>query len=1059
MRYLTTILVLVLSAASLLGANVQILVKPNDDANETAVQAAFSGQGATQVTNISQINVRVLSLPQAASTNAVNALSHNPLFQFAEFDQLIQGDFTPNDPSFSSQWHLPKIQAPQAWNTALGTNITIAICDTGVDATHPDLAANMIAGYNFYDNNASTVDVYGHGTAVAGVAAAVGNNAVGISGVVMNCRIMPLRISDTNGIASFSTMATAVTYAADHGARVANLSYKASDSLTVQNAAQYLSSKGGLLVVGAGNDGLVNTNADNPFILTISATDQNDALASFSGTGNNIDLAAPGVSILTTGNGGGYPSGSGTSYAAPCVAGVAALVMSANPNLTGLQVQAILKNNADDLGPAGWDTSFGFGRVNAFRAVQAAIGYTGTISVTATQGCNWTASPDVSWITIINGATGTGNGTVTYGVASNPTSSTRTGRITVASKVFFVTQTGIPCAFSISPTTDLLTDVGGTGIITLTANDMACAWTASSSASWLTVSPASGVGSANVSYIAAATSLGATRTATITIGGQTFTMTQTGDSTPPVVTLTVPANGSTISNIVTVTATATDSNMARVDFYVDSATAIGSDLSTPYSVPYNTTNLTNGAHGFYARAFDVAGNQTSSTTNSVTVNNSVIVTTNAWTLSFGSTGDDEGMAVASDGTNVIATGYFSTVSVDFGGGALTNAGSKDMYLIKYSAAGAHVWSKRFGSTGAENPKVITLDTSGNIYVGGYFTGTGNFGGSDLVGAGANDMFVAKYSSLGVHQWSKKFGSTSDDQVRGIAVDSSGNVTITGFFKGAVSFGGATFNTGDIALIDSFLAQYDTAGNHLWSKQFANPGVDTGDALAVDSGGNLYVGTTFNFSFNAGGGVVNTAGGTDIGLAKFNSAGTLQWQKTIGGVQGDRIYGIGVDSNGDVVATGLFQLQTVLGGATLTSIDSSIFLAKYTGAAGVHVWSMAYGNTTGTSLETPNSMTIDSNNNIIVAGLFQGNTSFGSISLGNAGAYDAFTFKCSPAAGAVVSVKSYGGLGLDSALGVASDLSGNIFLTGLFVGSGNFNGTTLTAHGASDPDIFLMKLTP
>src|ERR1041385_8867446 len=123
-------------------------------------------------------------------------------------------------------------------------------------------------------------------------------------------------------------MAQAVTYAADHAARVANLSFKASDSASVSSAAQYLNSKGGILTVSAGNDGSFDSTADNPYLLTVSATDSTDTLASWSCTGNNVDLSAPGVNVLLTTKGGGYGSGSGTSFSAPCVAGVAALVIS-----------------------------------------------------------------------------------------------------------------------------------------------------------------------------------------------------------------------------------------------------------------------------------------------------------------------------------------------------------------------------------------------------------------------------------------------------------------------------------------------------------------------------------------------------------------------------------------------------------------------------------------------------------------------------------------------------------------------------------------------------------
>lgn len=184
---------------------------------------------------------------------------------------------------------------------------------------------------------------------------------------------MPIRVSDTSGNASYSAIASGLNWAADHGARVANISYIVSDSSAVTSAAKYFQSKGGVVTSSAGNYSTFNSAADNPYILTVSATDQFDAIYYYSNTGNDIDVSAPGDSFSTK-MGGGYVSVGGTSYSAPIAAGVAALVISANPDLTANQVQDILKQSADDLGTMGWDPSYGYGRVNAARAVAMAAG-------------------------------------------------------------------------------------------------------------------------------------------------------------------------------------------------------------------------------------------------------------------------------------------------------------------------------------------------------------------------------------------------------------------------------------------------------------------------------------------------------------------------------------------------------------------------------------------------------------------------------------------------------------------------------------------------------------
>jgi subtilisin family serine protease len=201
---------------------------------------------------------------------------------------------TLNDPDYSSQWHLPKVSCGSAWNTTSG-NVIIAILDTGVDANHPDLASRITAGWNFYDDDSNTTDVTGHGTSVAGTAAAAGNNGVGVASVAWGCQIMPVRISDPAGNASISTIASALIWAADNGARVANISYACTNFSTVVSAAQYFQSKGGVVTVAAGNDGVYDSTADNPYVLTASATTSTDTVASWSNTGTNIDVAAPGI--------------------------------------------------------------------------------------------------------------------------------------------------------------------------------------------------------------------------------------------------------------------------------------------------------------------------------------------------------------------------------------------------------------------------------------------------------------------------------------------------------------------------------------------------------------------------------------------------------------------------------------------------------------------------------------------------------------------------------------------------------------------------------------------
>lgn len=345
------------------------------DLPEKAVQRLLAAAGARGLSEIPAIGVKIVELPPNASEKAyLRAFRQLKEVEFAERDAIHYPDATPNDSQYSQQWHLPRIAAPTAWDHTTGSSsVIIAILDTGCLPTHPDLASKYVPGWNFYDNNANWSDVYGHGTAVAGCAAAATNNATGVAGVGWNCMLMPIRISAVNGGGSTSAMANGLVWAANQGARVANISYRVSTSTTVRTAAQYFQDHGGVVTISAGNQAEFEPAADNPYVLTVTATTSTDALASFSNTGNNVDLAAPGSSIRTTTWSGGYSNWSGTSFSAPIVAGAAALVIAANPSLSGAAVQDILKQSADDRGPTGWDTSFGWGRVNAGSAVALAM--------------------------------------------------------------------------------------------------------------------------------------------------------------------------------------------------------------------------------------------------------------------------------------------------------------------------------------------------------------------------------------------------------------------------------------------------------------------------------------------------------------------------------------------------------------------------------------------------------------------------------------------------------------------------------------------------------------
>ncbi|MCC6358637.1 MAG: S8 family serine peptidase [Phycisphaerales bacterium] len=303
---------------------------------------------------------------------------------WAEPDYLLPLATTPNDPFYGNQWQHTRINSPAAWDITTGaSSVLVAVCDTGVQGNHPDLAANLqLPGYNSVDGSTDTEPINQHGTFCAGCISAVGNNSTGVAGVAWNVKILPVKISNiSSGSAYLTDMAEGVQWAADNGAKVINLSYAGFENASIDAAATYARSQGALLLMAAGNDGANLTGQpDWSSFLLVGSTDSSDARSTFSNYGTPIDIVAPGTSVVSTTMGSSYASGSGTSYATPIAVGVAALMLSANSNLTVAQLETRLMSSCDDIGPAGDDSFFGRGRVNAYNAV-----------VSATQGSHYPA--------------------------------------------------------------------------------------------------------------------------------------------------------------------------------------------------------------------------------------------------------------------------------------------------------------------------------------------------------------------------------------------------------------------------------------------------------------------------------------------------------------------------------------------------------------------------------------------------------------------------------------------------------------------------------------------
>jgi len=438
-----------------------------------------------------------------------------------------------------------------------------------------------------------------------------------------------------------------------------------------------------------------------------------------------------------------------------------------------------------------------------------------------------------------------------------------------------------------------------------------------------------------------------------------------------------------------------------------------------------------------------------------------------WSKRFGGSSDDRGYSVSVDSSgNVYITGWFVDSTIDFGGGALTNAGGSDIFLAKFDSNGNHKWSKRFGGSNWDYGNSVSVDSSGNVYItGGFESSTIDFGGGALTNAGGNckdypcsDIFLAKFDSNGNHKWSRRFGGGNDDWGTSVSVDSSGNVYITGYFNSStIDFGGGALTNAGYS--DIFLAKFDSNGNHLWSKSFGGSSDDYGYSVSVDSSGNVYITGGFESStIDFGGGTLTNAyiGIADIFLAKFDSNGKHLWSKRFGGSYGDYGSSVSVDSSGNVYITGYFWSSTIdFGGGALTNAGGSdIFLAKFD-SNGNHLWSKRFG---GSDNDYGNSVSVDSSGNVYITGYFYSSTiDFGGGALTNAGWADIFLAKFDSNGNHLWS-KRFGGSGYDEGNSVSVDSSGNVYGTGLFTGSNiDFGGCPLSSAGGHN--IYLIKFAP
>ncbi|MDI1450195.1 SBBP repeat-containing protein [Polyangium sp. 6x1] len=425
-----------------------------------------------------------------------------------------------------------------------------------------------------------------------------------------------------------------------------------------------------------------------------------------------------------------------------------------------------------------------------------------------------------------------------------------------------------------------------------------------------------------------------------------------------------------------------------------------------------------------------------------------------WIRSFGDTFDQDIIDVATDAQgNVIAVGQF-VGTIDLGGGPLSSPNTvHDILVAKYDAQGNHLWSHRYGANGTDGARGVAVDSAGNIVVTGVFQSTVDFGGGPHVSVtGTSDVFVLKLSPVGGFMWSRAYGAAGGDEGSAVAVDATGNVIVVGHYRNTVDFGGGAFTAA--GLDDHFVLKLDPAGAHVWSRSYGDANNQGMRGVATDASGAVYFTGLLEGTVNFGGGDLISLGTQDAMLVKLTAAGQHQWSRRLGGIGNQIGNGVTVDGAGNVIVTGAAAGTVDYGGGDLTSAGSNdIFVAKYAGT-GVFQWAKVFGDTgdqTGFAVAT------DAQNNVVLAGRMTGSVNFGGASpIASLGGNDAFVAKLD-ALGAHVWSRRGGDNLEQQCRAVAVDGSGSVIVGGRFQGTLDLGTGFVSSAGANDG--FVAKLLP
>ena len=446
-----------------------------------------------------------------------------------------------------------------------------------------------------------------------------------------------------------------------------------------------------------------------------------------------------------------------------------------------------------------------------------------------------------------------------------------------------------------------------------------------------------------------------------------------------------------------------------------------------------------------------------------------------WAKPLGGTSDDQGRSVTTDASgNVYTVGIFKGTG-DFNPGTgvanLTSNGGQDVFVQKMDVAGNFLWAKSFGGASDEYGHSIAVDAAGNVYTTGSFGMTVDFdpgpGTTNFTSVNGYRIFIQKMDASGNFLWAKACGGI---EALSIFADASGNIYTTGDFSFAADFdpGPGTSTLTPVGGYDIFVQKMDASGNFLWAKVLGGSGNDFGQSVKADASGNVY--TTGYFTgtadFDPGAGVANrtSAGGDDVFVQKMDASGNFIWARSFGGTSNDHAYCITADASGNVSTTGNYggvaDFDPGTGTANLTSsgVFSNAFIQKMD-ASGNYLWAKSFG---GTNDERGYSITQDTSGNVYTIGYYSGTVDFdpgpGTLNLSSNASLDLFIVKLN-ASGSLVWAKSFGGTSSEIGQGIAVDTYENVYTTGWFATTADFDPGTGTANltSAGGSDVFVQKL--